>query len=355
MELTHEEHRELQYALEGDLEVPANLASRLEKHLPHCPDCQRIINTSGRLRQRVKKSFQASVHLSRGQLLFHLTAMDSHADLPAADRKMLQRHRAHLQRCSLCRSRERHLQEELARCEEIVFGTVEKFALPAEPVQAGTPFPAGTKPNLNSMSRFTSKLMKTTMASVGILTSYLLIFFASEARRSNDFAVRDMRGEDLRSCLQRDRDRASDEANPILQAAHEALIDADVSGALDALAGVDERELEGEALFRFRLYELLSTLKEGQSDYLGFFPHFNEPRIAAALKKMEQALPENQSYAVPPDPEFVGPAYYFAAKACLILERRDDALAYLERSRSLHGHGRSQKAGELLQQLSAPK
>src|SRR5262245_50548110 len=121
MELTNEEHLQLQHALQGDWEIPVHLVERFEQHVGHCPNCQRILKTSGQLRAKIKKDFQASVHLSQEQLLFYLTAKVAGTSLSASDRSMLARHRGHIQSCLLCRMREKYLQKELSDCEEIVF------------------------------------------------------------------------------------------------------------------------------------------------------------------------------------------------------------------------------------------
>jgi hypothetical protein len=124
--------------------------------------------------------------------------------------------------------------------------------------------------------------------------------------------------------------------------------------ALVLLAGLEDRGLEGEDLLRFRLYELMATLKDAHSDFFQLFPHFDVTRVSAALEKMREVLPEDSVRVLSLNPAYAGPGYYYAAKACLVLERREEALDYLKRCVALPNHRRKTEAGNLLNAIGQP-
>jgi hypothetical protein len=356
MELTREEHLQLQHALQGDWEIPGHLAGRLEQHLGHCHDCQRLLKTSGQLRDKIKRDFQASVHLSQEQLLFYLTARVAGTILSAGDRSMLSRHREHIQACSLCRLREQYLQKELAHCEEIVFEEAQAFALstsPAltKPVFRPKPLPAGK--SAFRVSRLAFSLS-------GAVALCLLVFALNVSLLPKYYPYTNPHLDYYPSVLfssrgESDRIAASSSESPVqdvLTSAHNAVRSGEAHQALNILSGLQGRSLEGDDLLRHRLYELMATLQDAHSDYFRLFPRFDITRVSVALDKMKEALPEDPARAKSLNPAYAGPAYYYAAKACLILERREDARKYLECSTALAKHRRKEQAQELLVNLN---
>ena len=341
MELTHEEHRELQHALQGDLELPSHLTDRFDKHLQHCRECQRLLRGSGRIREKIRKNFQASAHLSQEQLLFHLTAAGD-GDLPAADLKMLQRHRAHLKICALCRLRERNLQQELARCEQAIFETAEEFAAPVQPVAAIAGHQSTGKP-------YWSLALAAGKSLAGAGAVYLLLFAVSTATLPEGFEDQDLRREDYRLSLTIERSLSGDPALPQIAQAENELAQGHFERTLHLLAGVEQHGLEYEALLRLRLYELMATLKTAQTGLLLLFPRFDEQPIAAQLERMEAVLSGISHHPEQSQGPYLGLAYYYSAKACLILNRPNDACAYLAHSMQLPPHKRRQEARALHQ------
>jgi hypothetical protein len=356
MELTNEEHLQLQYALQGDWEIPVHLVERFEQHVGHCPDCQRLLKTSGQLRAKIKKDFQASVHLSQEQLLFYLTAKVASAGLSVSDRSMLARQSEHLQNCPLCHVREQYLQKELAHCEEIVYAEAKAFAIPTSPAPKKRIF--NSEPVLPG--KFSSVLTKLTYAVSGVAAVSLLFVFMRVHFTSEYFTNIDPSSDSYSSGLTSWRagsgisSAAESPALQILAEASEALRSEQAQQALDLLSGLKAVDLEGEALLRFRLYRLMATLKDAYSDYFGLFPHFNRTRVTSTLEEMKEVLPEDVAQAQSLNSEYAGPAYYYAAKACLILDRRDDAQKYLEICISLTNHRRHEDAEALLAKLKRP-
>ncbi|MGH7490962.1 MAG: hypothetical protein ACREOO_01065 [bacterium] len=355
MELTREEHLQLQHALQGDWEIPGHLVERFEQHLGHCRDCQGLLKTSGQLREKIKEDFKASVHLSQEQLLYYLTAQVDGTSLSTGDRAMLARHRKHIQDCPLCRLREQYLQKELAHCEEIVFAEAQAFSVsippaPIKPVFKSEPVPAGK-------SAF--RISKLSFALCGVVASCLLVFVLNVYLQPEFYPCINPYLDSYSSGLISLRGRPESAATPsnespthqILINAHEAVRSGNARQALTYLAGLQGRSLEGEDLLRFRLYEMMATLQDAHKDYFRLFPHFEITRVSSALEKMKEVLPEDLARAKSLNPVYAGPAYYYAAKACLVLERREDARKYLERSTALMNHRRHEQAEELLVNL----
>jgi hypothetical protein len=353
MELTHEEHQQLQHALQGDWDIPDQLADRFELHLRHCHDCQRLLKTSGQLKEKIKKAFQSSAHLSQSQLLFHLTARALGDDLPAADRVMLDRHRAHLQSCPLCRMREDYLRKELAHCEEVVFETAEDFATTREPaLEAKTA----------SRGRFGFTLARLAFGVGGAVVACLIAFAVNLKSLPDYYHYTNPHSDSYSSSLKLYRQSFEDLAGALgdssvqgqLWRAHEALRAEDSQKALEVLLSLDEQDLEGEDLLRLRLYELMATLKDAHSDYIRLFPRFDTTRVAAALAEMKVVLPKDPLRAGQLDRDYAGPAYYYAAKACLILGRREAALEYIGLCLALPNHRRKTETENLLQEIDRP-
>jgi len=357
MDLTIEEHRELQHALEGDLEIPPHLTSRFTDHLQHCRECQRVLQTTGKLRESLMSNFQASAHLSKDQLLFLLTAESLHAQMSLADRNTLRQQRAHLRKCSLCRLREQFLRKELQSCDEVVFGTKEKLPessalMPPQFDNFAAPPPRAEKRSLSSLGKV--------FAGVGLgMASYLILFAISMATLPAHYRDIDPNAEDYASSfspLMGGEDKTNipdlpqkDKAG--LQAAQDALYSGKFQQAFAALSRVNESELRDQHLLRFRLYELTATLYDSHSDFLLLFPHFDKPRIADALAKMNEALATMPNPAGEINHMYLGPAYYFAAKACLILDRPQEACNDLEHCVNLSPHVRRNEAQTLRKKL----
>ena len=355
MELTQAEHLQLQHALQGDWEIPDHLLERFVQHLGHCRDCQQILKTTGQLRDRIKRDFHASAHLSQEQLLFYLTARAGGNVLSAGDHSMLSRHREHIEDCPLCRLREQYLQKELAHCEEVVFEEAQAFAIPTSPapmnrVPKFEPFPAGR--SVLRISRFAYALSGAVVSCILVLVAHLKFLpeyysYINPHLDSYHSALLSMRGGSESTA------RAPNEfsTHKVLEAAHEALRSGKPGQALALLTGLQGRSLEGNDLLRLRLYELMATLQDAHSDYLRLFPHFEIDRVSAALDRIKEVLPEDLARAKLLEPVYAGPAYYYAAKACLVLERREEARTLLEYSTALAPHRRLEEAKALLENL----
>lgn len=352
MELSSQEHRKLQRALQGDLEIPRELAARLEEHLSECRACQRLLKSSAQVREKIRRDFLASEHLSQEQLFFLLTAESSRMAASAADRRMLQEQRAHLAKCSLCRKREQHARKELARCEKVVFETTQEFQRPERQHTTAAA-------EIQSRRSFPSFFAKTAAITAFLSAASLIVFFLNVAYQPAGYKYLNPDVDSYQSCFIRylgDLPPASAASTPQerqkLAEAENALYDGHARRALDVLAGIDARLLQNEELLRFRLYELMATLKDAHAGFLGLFPSFDTARVGAALQKMEQALPSLRLRVEARDSRYLGPAYYYAAKANLILSRVRPAQSHLTDCLALPPHRRKQEAAALQAELA---
>ncbi len=342
MYLNRVEHRDLLRALRLEERIPERLAGRAEEHIKSCSECQIVLRKTKSLRNSLKSLLQAS-HPPAEDLLAYLTRETSSESRGAgADAETI---RMHLQVCELCRKRAAHLQNEIKQVENIMQNAAEEMAFEQDYDLPPTPSPLFSKPTKRKF--FLRPIPRATFPVAVACAVLLLVFFLSLASKPETYSLANLESDQL-DVLPLDRGTLSDDELALLLV--EGLINTiEYEKARKQLAEINEPALPQFQALRFRLCDLMLTLKSAHRSFVYLFPHFEKSQVQLGLQRMEAVLNPLEAGA-PGNEAYWGLAHYYCAKAYLMLEDKDKALSHLQEARKTP-HQRRHETDALLKAL----
>lgn len=333
-------------ALRLEETIPHNLQDRAPQHIAECPKCQRVLQEAEELRRRLKPALN-SAHPSSENLLAFLTADNpapetAGGELPQGSADI----RAHLRSCSFCRSRVKHLQEEIAQIRSIMKNVKAELTFESD---YQVPRNRSVFAHSPQKKRFIlPPLSKAVVPTAIACAALLVLFFVNFTMQSDTYPIAHLNTDNF-NVFPVARGGANEEIGLLM--AEEATTRGEFLEARNQLARLDFSQLSAEQSLRFRLCDLMLSLKDAQRSYFSFFPHFEKSQVRTALQPMEEALAVRET-PLSGTEAYWGLAHYYCAKAYLMLEEKERALTHLQKAR-LTQHQRSLEAERILQILQA--
>ncbi len=339
MTLNRIEHRELLRALRLEEAIPYELVDRATEHIAGCPKCQLVLKKNRHLRKKLNPMLSAS-HPVAEELLAFLTADNSAHAQSAAE--SFQSVKTHVETCAFCQSRVQHLRGEIRQVESLMQNAAEELAFEHD----YQPFQSAHRPQPPKRKMFLPPMPKAILPVAGACGALLLLFFLSLSTRPNTYELAQVNSDRLNVFP---IERGTSSAEVSLRFAESFINDGDYDQARLKLVEVDERKLSEAQLLRARLCDLMLTLKSAHRSFIHLFPHFEKSEVRKSLELMEEVLARHPS-AAEGNEAYWGLAHYYCAKADLMLDDENSAVAHLQSAR-LTAHLRRLETDELLRVL----
>lgn len=339
MVLNRIEHRELLRALRLDEAIPYELVDRVDQHIAACPKCQSVLKKTRQLKKMLTPMLSTS-HPTPEELLAYLTKDESTHFEDAGSSEELKRH---LDSCTLCQGRVKHMQAEIKEVESLMQNvahelTFEQDYRPSAATKHASP--AKKKAGLPPMPR---AIFPVAFACAAIL--FLLGLSFSLQPKSYAFANLNA---DRLDVLPVTRGTSNTEVYLLLT---ESLINSgDYNKAQARLLQVDKSSLSPEQSLRLHLCDLMLTLKSAHRSYARLFPHFDKAAVRESLVRMQSSM-ALEIPATAANEAYSGLAHYYMAKAYLMLDDEKQAVSHLQSAQQT-AHLRRPEAEALLQALT---
>ena len=351
MSLSRDEHEKLRRALELEEIDPQAFSPEIYEHLRNCRQCNRLVQNSQRLR-KLLVPYLISLHPTTEELLAHLTGTslppENSAELSTTPARSHSDIALHLENCNLCRARRDYFREELRQMESLMVQAALTSNFEREYVPEA-------EPRLRPLSfgKVWPNTVSVLMIAIMLVCALLISVFAlSLSTQPPAYALANLNTDDFAHYSPLRGEGDEDEPQGTLLAAEEALRAGEYEQVGLLLAPLKREKLSEHAQLRAQLCNFMATLKLAHKSTFNFFPHFDTTSVTAAILTMEGTLATLQSDTDDFPSLNRGLAYYYLAKAYLMLNRPEPACKYLTRATSLP-HRRRAQAMELQAALGA--
>lgn len=321
--------------------IPHDLQDRAPQHIAACPKCQRVLKEAEELRRRLKPALNSS-HPSSENLLAFLTADHTPAaaesgELPHSSGEI----RAHLQSCSFCRNRAKHLQGEIAQIRRIMKNVKAELSFESDyQIPHNDPVLVHSLPKRRFIL---PPLSKAVIPTAFACAAVLVLFFLNIALQPDTYSIAHLNSDDL-NVFPVGRSGTKEEIGLLM--AEDAITRGEFHEARNLLGRLEASKLSAEQRLRLQLCDLMLNLKDAHRTHVFVFHQFEKSQVRAALRPMEEMLASLEIPELDND-AYWGLAHYYCAKAYLMLEEKEPALTHLQKSR-LTKHQRSLETEKIL-------